>query len=219
MNRHFLFAISILAFIFSGCSKSQWKTYSSEEFGFSIDSPYPLEFETREVFNDDGSRLNVLDSATTAEPPSNFLSFLKTFEQLPKHQRPVPPDLPSFFVSSTKGIDKGRVSMHGSKYDPEKMAERRVKILKSLGNKYFQNSKYKIERTSCSGLKAALLTIENETYHDGKFLCKNHEEHLFVAQTSQYWIFSWELTSFRNKGEVDFEHITNRMISSIKIKN
>lgn len=210
MKKYFLISLVFVAGFTIGCS-NKWKTYSPEKFGFSIDSPYPMKFKTNNVTRKNGTQLEELNGSKEINSFSFFKSFL---EDMLKNRKAGVPDVLSIFVYSTKGRDKEC----NPGYDPEKMAKSYLEISKKTESKFFKNTEYKIERTSCSGLPATLLLISRDSYDNDKFVCKNYEKYFFVAKTDQYWSVHFSLINFRNDGKNDFDLLTDRMIASIKIE-
>ena len=91
-----LLVLSILALSLSGCGsidkltsglmgKPDWKTYNSPQFNFSLDSPYPVTFETN-------------------KKSANGLSTYKTLTGQTKNSMPEPLDIAIFTFKRHWGI-------------------------------------------------------------------------------------------------------------------
>lgn len=198
-----LFLISLL-----GCygfqffsDEPKWETYKQDDFGFSFDCPYHMDFNLQENKDKKGNHTKSI-SGFAGRRSSIFEFMTSSFQK--KF-----PGMITFTI----------LSIADDKHGPPLSLKKHVESAKQLESWPTKNSSYKnfttkIEHKKCSGIPAALLTITFDVYDkSGNWVFTHHEIELIVVRGRQFWTVAVEYYGDKK----DYDEMANRMINSFKI--
>ena len=211
MNVRFLILIPILFLVGCFSDDPDWRTYKSDEFGISIESPYLIEFKTKDSVDCNNANVRNLDGVM--KQPT-FSVFHEMIELALNHKRRPGPELFSAYVHSIKQLDKS-----SKDYDSNTTIDNYLKLFKKLNeNKTYKNFKIQNTPITCSELPAALLSRSFDYYDGNKLLFSSYESVIVIPHKKQHWTVHFNY-DYSNKDDYsDLDQVTKRMIQSIKIE-
>lgn len=198
-----LFLISLL-----GCygfrffsEDPDWKTYKSDEFGFSFECPYPIELITHDTKDKKGNHFRRISGSAFYH--YSIVELIAT--AITK----------KYMDGTTLSVWSLIADKKSTPFSLKKEIETAKKIQSSTAKSAtIMNYQGSILPTECSGIPAVLITTAYD-YCDGngKFLFSDHSIQLIVVKGRQLW----SATSNYYGNQKTYEETADRMIKSFKI--
>ena len=188
MKKAFCFLVGIY-WLAAGCGnlpglnafdeKTDWKTYTSPDFGISLDSPYPIQFTTKEQKDKAGFTFKSLTGRSSLSEPEVMDILVFTLKRLAGEQA-----LMNLFQLDVWSRSGGNPKVS---YNSQLFVDSTVKSMDNLQKrKGCQNFQYKNIPLTCSGMPATLTSGSFDIQRQ-KITVPMYFHSLLVVDKNRYW--------------------------------
>lgn len=211
MNRPFLPLLSLVALLLAGCSdlgggpkETDWKTYRSESYGFSVESPFPIEFEEKEELTKAGFTVR----SVRGKHEMAKASPLRSLVDILGHR--FTGELKLRYLSLE--VDSFRLPANMIWSNDKLLEAQETVIRKGFGEDKWEDFRFEGTKVECSGLPAVQL---EGTFHLKRLVHpkpKVRYSSLICSRGTQCWKFSLLC------GDIEeYRGIKERLFKSVKI--